>query len=103
MFQGGVVAGAAEGVFDVFGAEEVPDGGVSDGVGVGAGAGVLGDAGGDFGFLRGQAVELVVEVLWRGGFGAFRELGCGAMDGCGGSLGDEPPGVASGAFRPALA
>ena len=82
MFQGGVVAGTAEGVFDVFGAEEVPDGGVSDGVGVGAGAGVLGDAGGDF--------------------GAFRELGCGVVDGCGGFLGDEPLGVAGGAFRPAL-
>ena len=55
VFQGGVVAGAADGVFDVIRAEEVPDGGVSDGVGVGAGAGVLGYSGGDFGFLRGQA------------------------------------------------
>ena len=102
VFQGDAVTGAAEGVCHVIGAEEVPDGGVSDGVDVGAGAGVLGDAGGDFGFLRGQAVELDVEVLWRGGFGAFRELGRGAMDGCGGSLGDEPPGAAGGAFGPAL-
>ena len=102
VFQGGVVAGAAEGVCYVIGAEEVPDGGVSDGVDVGAGAGVLGDAGGDFGFLRGQAVELVVEVLWRGGFGAFRELDRGVMDEYGGSLGDEAPGVAGVAFGAAL-
>lgn len=63
VFQGGVVAGAADGVCHVFGAEEVPEGGVSDGVDVGAGAGVLSDAGGDFGLLRGQAVELGVEFL----------------------------------------